>query len=83
MANLAASQTDTQLIIYRGLTVGNDSKGSLEVRGSGGDSSLLGSVDSKQMVKNLCTSQKNIDWSYFLTFTANQSCHFGLQPIRE
>ena len=56
MANLTASQTDTRLIINRGLTVGNDSEGNLEVRGSGGDSSLLGSVDSKQMVKNLCTS---------------------------
>lgn len=66
MANLAASQTDTRLIINRGLAVGNDSKGNLEVRGSGVDSSLLGSVDSKQMVKNLYTSQKNINWSYFL-----------------
>ena len=82
MANLAASQSDTRLIINRGLTVGNDSKGNLQVRGSK-DSSLLGSVDSKQIVKNLYTSQKFLSWSYFLTFTANQDRHFGLKPIKK
>lgn len=64
MANLAASQSDTRLIIDRGLTVGKDKYNNLEVRGSS-DSTLLGSVDSKQMVKNLCSSQKYISWSYF------------------
>ena len=82
MANLAASQSDTRLIIDRGLTVGKDKYNNLEVRGSS-DSTLLGSVDSKQMVKNLCSSQKYISWSYFLTFTANQSKHFGLKTIRK
>ena len=82
MANLAASKSDTRLIINRGLTVSSDKNKSLEVRGIN-DSSLLGSVDSKQMVKNLCTSQKYISWSYFLTFTANQSRHFGLRRIRK
>ena len=82
MTNLAASQSDTRLIINRGITVGNDSNGNLQVRGSK-DSSLLGSVDSKQMVKNLCTSQKFLSWSYFLTYTANQDRHFGLKPIKK
>jgi hypothetical protein len=81
MANLAASKSDTRLIINRGLTVSSDKNKNLEVRGIN-DSSLLGSIDSKQMVKNLCTSQKYISWSYFLTFTANQSRHFGLRRIR-
>jgi predicted GIY-YIG superfamily endonuclease len=81
LANMAASQNDTRLVINRGLTVGKDKYGSLGVRGCN-DSSLLGSVDSKQMVKNLCSSQKYVSWSYFLTFTANQSRHFGLKPIR-
>ena len=45
MANMAASQHDTRLIINRGLTVGNEKNGDLEVRGSK-DCSLLGSVDS-------------------------------------
>jgi predicted GIY-YIG superfamily endonuclease len=82
MANMAASQCDTRLVINRGLTVGKEIYGNLGVRGNI-DSTLLGSVDSKQMVKNLCTSQKYVKWDYFLTFTANQSCHFGLKPIRK
>ena len=82
MANLAASQSDTRLIIDRGLTIGEDKYGNLGVRGRN-DSTLLGSMDSKQMVKNLCTSQKKIQWSFFLTFTANQSHHFGLKKIKK
>ena len=82
MANLAASQNDTRLVINRGLTVAKDKYGNLGVRGGSGDSSLLGSVDSKQMVKNLCSSQKKTSWSFFLTFTANQSRHPGLKPLR-
>ena len=58
MANLAVSQNDTRLIINRGLAVSKEKYGNLGVRGGNGDSSLLGSVDSKQMVKNLCSSQK-------------------------
>ena len=81
-ANMAASQSDTRLIIERGLTVPDSKKDNLGVRGQN-DSELLGSVDSKQMVKNLCTSQTKIKWSYFLTFTANHSRHFGLKKIRE
>ena len=82
MANLAASHNDTRMIINRGLTISDDNDGNLGVRGCG-DSSILGSIDSKQMVKNLCTSQKHISWSYFLTFTANQSRHFGTKIIRK
>ena len=82
MSNLAASQSDTRLIINRGLTVSEDKYGNLGVRGNN-DSSLLGSVDSKQMVKNLCTSQKKVSWSFFFTFTANQSQHFGLRKIKK
>jgi predicted GIY-YIG superfamily endonuclease len=82
MANMAASQQDTRLVINRGLTVGKDKYGSLGVRGSN-DSSLLGSVDSKQMVKNLCSSQKKVQWTHFLTFTSNHKMHFGIKTIRE
>ena len=82
MANMAASQSDTRLIVERGLTVPNEKGDCLGVRGSK-DSELLGSVDSKQMVKNLCTSQKKVKWSYFLTYTANHTHHFGLKKIRD
>ena len=82
MANMAATHNDTRLVINRGLTVGEDKYGSLEVRGNS-DSTILGSVDSKQMVKNLCTSQKYIKWSYFLTYTSNHKRHFGTKTIKE
>ena len=82
IANMLATHHDTRLIIERGLTVSNDKKKNLQVRGTN-DSAILGSVDSKQMVKNLCTSQKYVKWSYFLTFTANHTRHFGLKIIRE
>ena len=78
MSNMETSQCDTRLVIKTGLTVWKDKYGSLDVRNVN-DSTLLGSVDSKQMMKNLCTSQKFIKWDNILTFTANQSSHFGLK----
>ena len=57
LTNLAANHEDTRLILNRGLTVADDVKGGLGLRGKG-DSSLLESIDNKQMVKNLCFSQK-------------------------
>ena len=64
MENLSASCKDIRLVITCSLTVREDKHGDFGVRGSG-DSSILGSVDSKQMVKNIFTSQKYISWSYF------------------
>lgn len=40
------------------------------------------SVDNRQMVRNLCASQKNNTHSHFLTFTCNQKLHFGTAPIK-
>ena len=40
------------------------------------------SIDSKQMVKNLCISQRYHPWDHFLTFTCNQKTHFGVSPLR-
>ena len=51
MANIAASKCDTRLVINIVLTVTNNKYGSLGVRNFK-DSSLLGSIDSKQMDKN-------------------------------
>ena len=34
------------------------------------------------MVKNLCSSQKCHPMSFFLTFTCNESKHFGISPIK-
>ena len=80
MSNLSATYNDTRMVMNRGLTVVDDKYGGLGVRGRE-DSSFLGSVDSKQKVKNLCTLQKYVGWMHFLTFTANQKNHFGTKPI--
>ena len=81
MSNMAASHEDTRLILNRGLTVGDDKTGGLGLRGKG-DTNLFHSIDNKQMVRNLCFSQKYHQWDYFLTFTCNQKNHFGTSPIK-
>ena len=63
MTNLAANHQDTRIIIKQGLTV-DDQSGELGLRGVG-DSSMLESFDSKQMVCNLCASQSIIKWHTF------------------
>ena len=82
MANLYASRNDTRLVINRDLTVSQNKNSNLGIKGSV-DSSILGSIDSKNMVKNICTSHKYISWYYFLTFTENQSRNFGTKVIRQ
>jgi hypothetical protein len=56
-----------------GVRGGNDSA-------SGG---LLGSIDSHQMVKNLCASEKYHPKDYFVTITCNQLKHFGTKILKE
>ena len=80
--NIAANREDTRVILNRGLTVDENSKSGLGLRGKV-DSSLIGSVDNKQMVRNLCYSQKYVQWSHFLTFTCNQRDHFGTSNIKK
>ena len=80
LTNLTANHEDTRLILNRGLTVSDDNNGGLALRGKH-DSALLESVDNKQMVRNLCFSQRYISWDYFLTFTCSMKTHFGTAPI--
>ena len=80
MTNLAANHQDTRIIIKQGLTV-DDQSGELGLRGVG-DSSMLESFDSKQMVRNLCASQRYHQMTHFLTFTCNMRKHFGTKPIK-
>ena len=51
---LSASHNDTRLVINRDLTVSEYKHDNLGIIGSG-DSSIMGSVDSKQMAENICT----------------------------
>ena len=84
LTNLSATHLDTRIAMNRGLTAGSDTLGGLGVRG-GNDSSgaaLLGSIDSNQMVKNLCASQKLHPSSFFCTFTCAQARHFGTKNIK-
>ena len=43
----------------------------------------MDSVDSKQMIKNLMSSQKYLPFNFFLTFTCNMRQHFGTKLIKE
>ena len=47
------------------------------------DSEFFHSIDSRHMVKNLCTSQEYFQWDIFLTFTCNMRKYFGTNPIRD
>ena len=54
MAKLSASHNDIIIVINFSLTFNEDKHGNLGVRGIR-DYYILGSVDIKQMVKNICT----------------------------
>jgi hypothetical protein len=70
LTNISENHEETCLILNRGLTIGEDKTGGLGLRGKG-DSSLLESFDNKQMVCNLCMSQKYISWDHFLKMKTN------------
>eukprot|EP00957_Ditylum_brightwellii_P207874 15354894-Ditylum_brightwellii.AAC.1 len=82
LTNLSVNHNDTCIVLNHGLTVGEDKTGGLGAK-AGIDSPLLESIDSKQMVKDLCPSQKYHEMDYFLTFTCNQKDHFGTKPLQE
>ena len=46
-------------------------------------SDLSESVDSRQMVFNLSSSQKYVKYTWFLTFTANHSKHPGFAHLHK
>ena len=80
MANLALNRHDTRLVLNRGFQVADTSSG-LSVNGKN-SSSLHDSIDSKKMVRNLCTSQKYKRFTEFLTLTCNMKQHFGVKKIK-
>ena len=79
--NLAANREDTRCILNHGLKVASDKMGGLGIRDKG-DSPLLGSVDNKSMVRNLCSSQQWHPMDVFLTFTCNMKKHFGTKMVK-
>jgi hypothetical protein len=83
MTNLATNKHDTRMVVNKGLTASQDESGGLNLRGGNNESPLLDAVDSKQMIKNLMSSQKYHPFDMFLTFTCNMKEHFGTKPIKE
>ena len=77
--HLAASCNNTRLVIKRYLTVIVDKHVNLGVKGSG-DSSILGSVDIRQTVKNFA-HQKNTYLEFFLNFYSKPKQIFGTKFI--
>ena len=82
LTNLYVNHSDKMIVFNRGLTAAGDESGGLGLRCKN-DSALLESVDSKQMVKNLCVFQKYHNMDFFLTFTCNQKKHFGTSSIKD
>ena len=76
LKNLTLNNEDTRLILIRDLTVHLDGLG-LQLR-SKSDSRLGDLIDSKAMVKNLCSSQKYHPMCFLLTFICNQSEYTGI-----
>ena len=80
LVNLTLNREDSRIILNRGLMESSCETG-LQIR-SCHDSLLSDCVDNKQTVRNLCASQKYHKMDFFLTFTCNQSEHFGMSHIK-
>ena len=83
MVNLATNQHDSRIVVSKGLTASSDESIGLNLRGGNDSSPLSDSIDSKQMVKKLMSSQRYFPFDLFLLFTCNQRLHFGTKPIKE
>ena len=80
LTNLTMNSTDSRLVLNRGLVVATNETGlALNNRS---DDRLYDSVDSKKMVRNLCSSQKYHKQTFFLTFTCNQKKHPGIKKLK-
>ena len=80
LGNLSMNRQDSRVVLNRGFQVADTDSG-LEVNGKS-NSSLHDSIDSKKMVKNLCSSQKYKKMTEFLTLTCNMKKHFGIKNIK-
>eukprot|EP00957_Ditylum_brightwellii_P212251 15367136-Ditylum_brightwellii.AAC.3 len=81
LTNLSVNHSNTRMGLHKGLTVAEDELGGLKARHNN-NSAILRSINSKQVVCDLCTSQKYHDMDFFITLTCNQKKHFGVAPIK-
>lgn len=82
LANMALGSCHSRDVHRRGFVVDNKSAAGMAVREKD-HTNLSESVDSRTMVLNLSASQQYVDWTIFLTFTANQKEHPGLGYLHE
>ena len=80
LENVSMNNTDSRLVLNRGLVVSSSESGLSLCNRS--EDRLYDSVDSKKMVRNLCSSQKYHKQTFFLTFTCNQKKHPGLRKLK-
>ena len=73
MTNLAVNHENHRIALHRGLTVDEENDIGLGIRGTkSGESSILESINSKQMMKNLSSSEKYIgSFDFVITLTCN------------
>ena len=69
LSNLTLNHEDTRIVLNHGLTVDSNAANNIGVRCKH-DASLFESIDSKQVVKNLCASQKYTKFDFFLRLHA-------------
>ena len=80
LTNASCNRMHSKLIVNRGLVCKTNSTG-LCIHGKN-DSALSGCMDRKKIVRDLSASQEYDPMTFFLTFTCNQSKHFGVQKIK-
>ena len=78
--NLSINHEDYHIVLNRGLIIYSESTNGIGVTCKN-NSSLFQSIDSKQIVRNLCASQKYHKMGLFITFDLNKSENFGLEEI--
>ena len=79
LGNMELCHNHSRDVFQRGFVVDNKSVTGMDMHGKG-HTNLSECIDCQKMVMNLATSQKYIDWTWYLTFTLNQKkypelCH--------
>ena len=82
LANKLLNTCNSRDIFQRGFVVDEKGVVSMTVHDKS-SSGLSESVDSRQMVLNLSSSQKYVKYTWFLAFTSNHIQHLGLAHIHK
>ena len=82
LTKISSNHKDTQLIMNHGLMLDDDKLEILAVRRKV-YYDLLESVDDKQMVRKVFTSQNYALRGHFLTYTCNRKTNFGTSTTKK